>query len=570
MESLNDIMNRTDPSPYRQQEHRSTQQGVGSQSQRPRHPLARRPPLPEQPTRSRQVGSPISPELPPSRKYPQQTVHGEIVPQGQRHQVPKFPPRRANDQMLHRSQVDRRSNYPLHEQPQQEPGLAASRSELRSPNGSFNTSSNASSHASSHVQYQREAAKVSGDFYEAYPAMPPADVQEEWGEDEAKMRFGDWEVEVSSSPQHYPQTDPGTLRTAQQDSNETEGRDLPQYHAGSSFMTRNTPVPSAREREVRSPLTRNLRETRYVQTQPPAPQAPAQETQHYQRVTQPLNPRAIAGMSRQPSREIEVYERTQQGLPASSVDMVASSTPPQLQVGSKNVCPKCKGAGYLRADVPFGHPNFGKPIACECKEAEKREKRRQQLLELSDLGAFHNQSFRNFIIHSSRIHPSVQEAFTEAHRFAQNPHGWLVLIGPNGCGKTHLAAAIANQNLRDGAVVLFTVVPDLLGHLRATFAPTSTEAYDQRFAKMREAELLVLDDLGSHQSSPWANEKLFQLLNYRYNSGYPTVITANKQGLIGLDERILSRLSDNALVTTVRLNGAIDFRPQNPRREPPR
>ena len=127
-------------------------------------------------------------------------------------------------------------------------------------------------------------------------------------------------------------------------------------------------------------------------------------------------------------------------------------------------------------------------------------------------------------------------------------------------------AAIANQNLRAGAVVLFTVVPDLLAHLRATFSSSSTEPYDQRFAKMREAELLVLDDLGSHQSSPWANEKLFQLLNYRYNSHYPTVITANKQGLIGIDERILSRISDTALVTRVIINGAIDFRPHNPRR----
>ncbi|TMC19120.1 MAG: AAA family ATPase [Chloroflexi bacterium] len=261
-------------------------------------------------------------------------------------------------------------------------------------------------------------------------------------------------------------------------------------------------------------------------------------------------------MSQQPLREIEVHERVQQVLPV---------TTPSLQ-RPKSLCPKCKGAGYLRSDVPYGHPNFGKPIACECKEAEKREKRRQQLLELSDLGAFHNQNFENFIIHSSRIHHSVQEAYYEAHRFAQNPDGWLVLIGPNGCGKTHLAAAIANQNLRAGAVVLFTVVPDLLAHLRATFSSSSTEPYDQRFAKMREAELLVLDDLGSHQSSPWANEKLFQLLNYRYNSHYPTVITANKQGLIGIDERILSRISDNALVTRVIINGAIDFRPHNPRR----
>ncbi|MDQ6644150.1 MAG: ATP-binding protein, partial [Chloroflexota bacterium] len=246
------------------------------------------------------------------------------------------------------------------------------------------------------------------------------------------------------------------------------------------------------------------------------------------------------------------------------------STPPHVQVGSKSVCAKCKGAGYLRADVPFGHPNFGKPIACECKEAEKREKRRLQLLELSDLGAFQNKNFENFIIQSSGIHPLVQRAYHEARRFAESPDGWFILIGPNGCGKTHLAAAIANKHLRDGAVVLFTVVPELLAHLRATFAPTSTEAYDQRFAKMREAELLILDDLGSHQSSPWANEKLFQLLNYRYNSGYPTVITANMQGLTGLDERIRSRLNDHALVTVVDLSGAIDFRPRNPRREPPR
>jgi DNA replication protein DnaC len=214
-----------------------------------------------------------------------------------------------------------------------------------------------------------------------------------------------------------------------------------------------------------------------------------------------------------------------------------------------------------------GHPQFGKPVACECKEEERREKRRQQLLELSDLSAFRNRSFNNFNTRFQGVHPSVQQAFQEAYTFAQNPKGWLILIGPNGCGKTHLAAAIANQSLSDGAVVLFTVVPDLLANLRATFASTATEAYEERFAKMREAELLVLDDLGAHQSSAWANEKLFQLLNYRYNSCYPTVITANKQGLSSIDERIQSRLSDTALAITIVMTGAIDYRRQNPRRD---
>jgi DNA replication protein DnaC len=78
---------------------------------------------------------------------------------------------------------------------------------------------------------------------------------------------------------------------------------------------------------------------------------------------------------------------------------------------------------------------------------------------------------------------------------------------------------------------------------------------------MREAELLVLDDLGSQQSSPWANEKLFQLLNYRYNMEMPTVVTANPKAVKDMDERIRSRLSDRSLVRYISMDRARDFRP---------
>lgn len=222
------------------------------------------------------------------------------------------------------------------------------------------------------------------------------------------------------------------------------------------------------------------------------------------------------------------------------------------------VCPICKGAGYLRANVPYGHPQFGKPIPCACKEAERAEKRRQQLYELSNLAVFDEKRFANF----NRRAPGVLDAYRAASTFAQRPVGWLLLYGPNGCGKTHLAAAIANQCLLQEMTVLFLTAPDLLDHLRATYAPTSPVAYDELFGRVREVEVLVIDDLGTEQSSPWAGEKLYQLFNHRYAGCFPTVITANPDGLLALDGRIRSRLSDKALVRTVLMEKAGDYRAQ--------
>ena len=108
--------------------------------------------------------------------------------------------------------------------------------------------------------------------------------------------------------------------------------------------------------------------------------------------------------------------------------------------------------------------------------------------------------------------------------------------------------------------MLFAVVPDLLDHLRAAFAPTVEETFDEEFARMREVDVLILDDLGSEQSTGWATEKLFQLLNYRYNARLATVFTTNKINLEGIDPRLRSRLSDRRLVRTVNLVDAQDFR----------
>jgi DNA replication protein DnaC len=161
---------------------------------------------------------------------------------------------------------------------------------------------------------------------------------------------------------------------------------------------------------------------------------------------------------------------------------------------------------------------------------------------------------------------NLRWAFEEAQTFAQNPGGWLILKGGYGCGKTHLAAAIANDAVERGWAVLFTTVPDLLDHLRGAFAPASPVAYDERFEQVRNAPVLILDDLGTESSTPWAQEKLFQIINHRYNARLPTVLTTNHE-LEEIDLRLRSRLVDPDLARIVSIT-APDYRRAGVTQEP--
>jgi DNA replication protein DnaC len=149
--------------------------------------------------------------------------------------------------------------------------------------------------------------------------------------------------------------------------------------------------------------------------------------------------------------------------------------------------------------------------------------------------------------------PGLREVVPQARAYARKPDGWLTLLGPYGTGKTHLAAAIANEALNREEQVLFAVVPDLLDHLRATFGPQSTVAYDERFELVRSVPLLILDDLGTESATPWAREKLYQVINHRYNCRLATVITTNLKPE-AIEPRIYSRLCDpacGAIITVV-------------------
>lgn len=235
---------------------------------------------------------------------------------------------------------------------------------------------------------------------------------------------------------------------------------------------------------------------------------------------------------------------------------------PDKPDGQEWLCPHCGGTGWLRQDVPVGHPDFGKLVPCECRLREQENRRVTNLRAISNMQSMTRFTFDKFVPDGIGLteekRRNLRMAYETTVNFAQKPEGWLILLGGYGCGKTHLAAAIANYAIEQGRSALWVVVPDLLDHLRSTFSPASAVSYDQRFEEIRNAPLLILDDLGAHSSTPWAQEKLFQIFNHRYNAQLPTVVTSNHE-LEEIDVRIRSRIIDPDMSRIVTIL-APDFR----------
>ncbi len=145
----------------------------------------------------------------------------------------------------------------------------------------------------------------------------------------------------------------------------------------------------------------------------------------------------------------------------------------------------------------------------------------------------------------------MQEAVTAALELCSAASvPWLVLSGPVGCGKTHLAYAVANRMAAQGWKVRLWVVADLLDEIRGLFRQAETKKElvpQQAIAEMTyDPDVLILDDLGAEKNTDWALEELFQIIDRRYREGKALMVTTN-QKLLVFPERVRSRLCDQQI-----------------------
>jgi DNA replication protein DnaC len=126
---------------------------------------------------------------------------------------------------------------------------------------------------------------------------------------------------------------------------------------------------------------------------------------------------------------------------------------------------------------------------------------------------------------------ALTKALGRARRFAEEfpgaPKG-LCFIGPTGIGKTHLAATVLRRViLTRGARGLFYDTRDLLRLIRSTYNPQVRTAEMDILRPVMEADVLVLDDLGSEKPTEWVEETMTLIVNTRYNERRHTIVTSN-------------------------------------------
>lgn len=228
-------------------------------------------------------------------------------------------------------------------------------------------------------------------------------------------------------------------------------------------------------------------------------------------------------------------------------------------------CPVCDDARWLNVDAPIGSPEFGTVVPCECQERVWGAHTTRRLRDYSDLGPLERMTFE-------AMEPTGREGFVDppsfrrardaAQTYSHDPMGWLIISGPSGTGKTHMAAAIANRLVADGKPAKFVSVPDLLDHMRATFergnddGDSGGDDFVGLFNHIIEAPMLVLDDLGVQSPTRWAEEKIDQVLSHRYARRLPTVLTTSLT-VEQMPDRLRTRVTDPFISHRIELQAGV-------------
>lgn len=181
-------------------------------------------------------------------------------------------------------------------------------------------------------------------------------------------------------------------------------------------------------------------------------------------------------------------------------------------------------------------------------EQEENEKKQEELNKINKVFRNSNMTKRGIrrTFDSFEVNKSNKKAYEIAKKYAENWDKYkaegtgLIFIGRYGTGKTHLAFSIANYLLNKGIPVVYETLINLMERLKLGYGKEAEFGYYEIIKLYCECDLLIIDDLGKEKLSEWVLEKLFQIINTRYENMLPILITTNYT-----EKEIIKRLSSN-------------------------
>ncbi len=228
-------------------------------------------------------------------------------------------------------------------------------------------------------------------------------------------------------------------------------------------------------------------------------------------------------------------------------------------------CRACNGSGWIPVDGSL------RVNPCSCQGEQKK---RQRIASAAIPKRYLHCTLTNF---SDSDNTTLRRARTTVTEFADCwpavDHG-LLLMGGCGAGKTHLAVAVLHELIISGKPgrLLFSNFQDLIQQIHASFGSDQVPDKSEILRPLIEADLLVLDELGSQKPTSFVQDVLYYVINSRYNDALPTIFTTNyfdgpQERDESLEQRIGQRLRSrlHEMCEPVLLPGVADYRKRRSR-----